>query len=498
MILVLALTAALLLGCGAAAFADPSAFSLPLLIGEKTVTVRAMLNEYPGNYYISLTDLSAVLDGTRCAFRFEYQNTPADGEFFTVNTRQSSGAWSAAGNATENPWISSFIPFRNRIFVDGPEHRYYTYREGRDLYMSLTDIQLMLDMPAELQEDGIRLYPGQRFYPDVLRLAEQGYFACFADADTGEIFFSRNGGDPVPIASISKLMTYLLLAEGIQRGEISTYDRVGVSEKAAALSRGVDAMVTLYADQTYPFQDLLGAMMLASSNECALALAEHLAGSEEAFVARMNERAGELGLKTAHFYNPNGLPVYLQQAVSTKVQNCMSAEDLFSLCALLIHEHPELLNLTRERYGSMPSLKYVTANSNALVFNLPGCNGLKTGSTNKAGSCLAASLPVTAGGETHTAVAIVLGSETAYGRNQAAEILLCAARDTWQEQGSFAPAKPEPSPSATPAATAPPWEYPTATDFHPFFILVFLLRSIHPMANLAPSITWRAVTSRLQ
>ena len=461
MILVLALTAALLLGCGAAAFADPSAFSLPLLIGEKTVTVRAMLNEYPGNYYISLTDLSAVLDGTRCAFRFEYQNTPADGEFFTVNTRQSSGAWSAAGNATENPWISSFIPFRNRIFVDGPEHRYYTYREGRDLYMSLTDIQLMLDLQAEFTEEGIRLYPEQSFRADLEELDELGYFDAFsavlvADADTGEIFFSRNGGDPVPIASISKLMTYLLLAEGIQRGEISTYDRVGVSEKAAALSRGVDAVVTLYADQTYPFQDLLGAMMLASSNECALALAEHLAGSEEAFVARMNERAGELGLKTAHFYNPNGLPVYLQQAVSTKVQNCMSAEDLFSLCALLIHEHPELLNLTRERYGSMPSLKYVTANSNALVFNLPGCNGLKTGSTNKAGSCLAASLPVTAGGETHTAVAIVLGSETAYGRNQAAEILLRAARDAWQEQGSFAPAKPEPSPSATPAATATP------------------------------------------
>ena len=222
-------------------------------------------------------------------------------------------------------------------------------------------------------------------------------------------------------------------------------------------------MVTLYADQTYPFQDLLGAMMLASSNECALALAEHLAGSEEAFVARMNERAGELGLKTAHFYNPNGLPVYLQQAVSTKVQNCMSAEDLFSLCALLIHEHPELLNLTRERYGSMPSLKYVTANSNALVFNLPGCNGLKTGSTNKAGSCLAASLPVSVNGETHTAVAIVLGSETAYGRNQAAEILLRAARDTWQEQGSFAPAEPEPSPSATPVPTPAPSASPAPT-----------------------------------
>ena len=460
MILALALMAALLLGCGATAFADPSPFSLPLLIGEKTVTVRAMQNEYPGNYYISLTDLSAALDGTPRSFRFAYQNTNADGEFFTVNTRQSSGVSSGAGSATENPWVSTFGPFRNRIFVDGLEHRYYTYRDGRDLYMSLTDVQLMLDFPAAFTEEGIRLSPDQPFRADLRELEQLGYFDSFsavlvADADTGAILFSRNASDPVPIASISKLMTYLLLAEGIQRGEISAYDSVGVSENAAALSRGVDSMVTLYTDQVYPYQEMLGAMLLASSNECALALAEHLAGSEEAFVARMNQRAQELGLESAHFYNPNGLPVYLQQPITTKVQNCMSAEDLFTLCSLLLHEHPELLRITRERYGSMPSLSYVTANSNALVFNLPGCNGLKTGSTNKAGSCLAASLPVTVGGETHTAVAIVLGSETAYGRNQAAEILLRSARDSWLEQGFLSP-EAEPLPAESPAPSAGP------------------------------------------
>ena len=440
MILVLALTAALLLSCGAAAFADPSAFSLPLLIGEKTVTVRAMLNEYPGNYYISLTDLSAGLDGTRCAFRFEYQNTPADGEFFTVNTRQSSGAWSGAGTATEDPWISSFVPFRNRIFVDGPEHRYYTYREGRDLYMSLTDIQLMLDITAEFTEEGIRLYPDRPFRADLEELDREGYFDAFsavlvADADTGDILFSRNAGDPVPIASISKLMTYLLLAEGIQRGEISSYDSVGVSEKAAALSRGVDAMVTLYTDQRYPYQDMLGAMLLASSNECALALAEHLDGSEALFVEHMNLKARELGMESAHFYNPHGLPGYLPGAITNKAQNVMSARDLFLLCQILLRDYPEITEITRQQFGSMPSLKYITANSNALVFNLEGCSGLKTGSTNKAGSCLVATLPVTVGGETHTAVAIVLGSEGPDNRNQAAEILLRYARDTWEERG---------------------------------------------------------------
>ena len=362
-----------------------------------------------------------------------------------MDTGVSAGTGSGAGNPTEQPWVSSFTPFRNRIFVNGLEHRYYTYRDGRDLYMSVTDVQLMLDLPAELQDNGLRLYPGQHFYPDLERLEEQGYFGSFsavllADADTGAVLFAHNASDPVPIASISKLMTYLLLAEGVKAGEMSFSDRVTISENAAALSRGIDAAILLEAGNSVPAKELLEAMLLASSNECALALAEHLAGSEAAFVDRMNRRAAELGLESARFYNPHGLPVYLPQALTTKVQNVMSAEDLFVLCQTILRESPEVTKITRERYGGMPSLNnYVTANSNAVVFNLEGCNGLKTGSTNKAGSCLAATLPVTVGGKTHTAVAIVLGAETADARNQATEILLRYARNTWQDQGFPSP-----------------------------------------------------------
>ncbi len=457
----LLLCCALLLSCGgAAASADPSPFSVQLFIGEETVNVLAMQNDYAGNYYLSLSDLSAALSRTPAAFRFGYQYTAADGEFFTVTLGQNADCYTTAGNPTEEPWVSSFSPFRNRIFVNGQERRYYTYRAGRDLYMSLTDIQLMLDMPAELQEDGIRLYPGQRFYPDVLRLAEQGYFACFSavllgDADTGEILYAHNADDPVPIASITKLMSLLLLEEALKSGDISLYDQVTVSANAAALSRGPDAMVTLNEGQSYPFQDLLQVMLLASSNESALALAEHLAGSEAAFVDRMNERARELGLDSAHFFNPHGLPLYLQQAVTAKVQNVMSAEDLFLLCQILLRDYPEITQITGECFGSMPSLNYITANSNPLVFNLEGCNGLKTGTTNKAGACLVATLPVTVGGETHTAVAIVLGSECTDVRNQAAEILLRYARDSWTEQG-FPQPEPEPTPAPTPSPETKP------------------------------------------
>ena len=460
------LVLALLLSCGATAFADPTPWSLRVLIDERSATVRAYQNEYVNDIYISLSDLSAALSGTPRAFRFAYHNTTADGEYFTVEIGEQANVGSGAGNATESPWVSSLYTFRNRIFVNGLEHRYYTYRDGRDLFMSLTDLQLMLDIPAELQEEGLRLYPGLHFRPNVPELDELGYFDCFsavllADADSGEILYARCAEDPVPIASISKLMTYLLLNDAAKAGDFAFDDIVVASDAAAALSQGPDAMVSLKAGTAYPARDLIGAMLLASSNESALALAEHLAGSEAAFVERMNERAQELGMTTARFYNCNGLPVYLRNAVTAKVQNRMSARDLFTLCRTVLKECPEMLKISCERYGSMPSLNYVTANSNAVVFNLEGCNGLKTGSTNKAGSCLAASLPVTVNGETHTAVAIVLGAEIPALRNQAAEILLRYARDSWTSDGFPVPqtivepaedsVDASPGPSASPA-----------------------------------------------
>lgn len=444
MLLALLLCCALLLPCGAAAFADAAPFYLRVMIEDRSATVQAYQNDYTNNYYLSLSDLSAALDGTRCKFRFYYQNTAADGETFHVETGFNALKASAAGNPTAAPWVSSFNTFRNRIFVNGAEHRYYTLRAGKDLYMSLTDIQLMLDLQAELQEDGIRFYPDQHFYADVPALSEQGYFECFnavllGDADTGEILYASNAEGPVPIASISKLMTYLLLAEAEREGELRLTDQVPISEKAAALSRGADSMVTLKADTQVPAQELLQAMLLASSNECALAMAEYAAGSEEDFVDRMNQRAAELGMDTARFYNPHGLPVYLPRALSAKVQNRMSAEDLFLLCRTVLSECPEITRITGELYAYLPTLKYNTANSNAVVFNLPGCSGLKTGSTNKAGSCLAATLPITVDGETHTAVAIVLGAESADARNQAAEILLRYADATFRDRGFAQP-----------------------------------------------------------
>jgi D-alanyl-D-alanine carboxypeptidase len=268
------------------------------------------------------------------------------------------------------------------------------------------------------------------FQPDLEALKESGFFDCIdaiylADAATDEIIFRQNTIPSVPVASLSKLLSYLVLREGMDAGEISTSDMVRISDNAERLSNSGDGMIKLTAGEEEPFGELLEAMLIASSNESALALAEHLCGSEGAFVDRMNRRALELGLKSTRMYNCNGLPSYSEDSIPVKRQNRMSAEDLYRLIKIILERYPEITEITSIPLAHMPSLNdYRTANSNPLLFNMPGVNGLKTGSTNKAGYCIAATLPVQTEGEQHTLVLIILGAETADLRGQAAEILL--------------------------------------------------------------------------
>ena len=152
----------------------------------------------------------------------------------------------------------------------------------------------------------------------------------------------------------------------------------------------------------------------------------------------MNARALSLGLRSTVFRSPHGLPVYTADSVPAKRQNTMSALEYFRLCAYLLKTYPALTVRTAQQFVKLPSLEYTAANSNPMVFNMPGVNGLKTGNTTRAGFCLAASLPLSARGETHTVLLVVLGAETAAMRNQASHILLRYAQRFYTEHG-FAP-----------------------------------------------------------
>ena len=414
------------------ALAANEPYGLTVRVGSADTRVRAYEGSYEGNTYLSLTDLACALSGTEKQYRFERVISSSDGEYFTVTTGAAPSLPSGGDSAGAYAGTTGVSPYRNRLYVDGAERRYYTWNpQNGDLYMSLTDLQLMLDLTIYREAGNVlSLEVGVPFQPDLEALKNSGFFDCIdaiylADSATDEIFFRQNTLPAVPVASLSKLLSYLVLREGMDAGEISAADMVRISENAERLSDSGDGMVKLTAGEEEPFGELLEAMLIASSNESALALAEHLCGREEAFVARMNGRAQELGLKSARMYNCSGLPSYSEDSVPVRRQNRMSSEDIYRLVKIILERYPEITEITSIPLAHMPSLNdYRTANSNPLLFNMPGVTGLKTGSTNKAGYCIAAVLPVETEGETHPLVLILLGAETADLRGQAAEILL--------------------------------------------------------------------------
>ena len=415
---------------GASAANEP--YGLTVCVGTTDYRVRAYEGSYEGNTYLSLTDLACALAGTEKQYRFERVVSSSDGEYFSVTMGAAPVLPSGGDAAGPYAGTTGVNPFRNRLYVDGSERRYYTWNpQNGDLYMGLTDLQLMLDLTIH-RETGTTLLldVGTPFQPDLEALKNSGFFDCIdaiylADAATDEILFRQNTLPAVPVASLSKLLSYLVLREGMDAGEISAGDLVRISENAERLSNSGDGMVKLSAGEEEPFGELLEAMLIASSNESALALAEHLCGSEEAFVARMNSRAMELGLKSTRMYNCSGLPSFSEDSIPVKRQNRMSAEDLYRLVKMILECYPEITEITSVPLAHVPSLNdYRTANSNPLLFNMQGVTGLKTGSTNKAGYCIAAVLPVESEGEMHPLVLILLGAETADLRGQAAEILL--------------------------------------------------------------------------
>ena len=421
------------------AVADGEAFAMQITVNGEQKAVRAYNDSYEGNLYLSLTDLAAALSSTEKQFRFERIVSSTDGEYFSITTGQAPVLGSGAGGAVGNPAPVVLYLARNRLILDGGDRKYYTFNpQNGDLYMSVTDVQLMLDMTLEKSGNAWVAKPNQHFIPDVKALRDAGYFdnissVYLADADSGEALFLWNGYNELPVASLTKLLSYYVLREGIAAEEIKNSDTVRISDHAYAVSKTQDGIVPMEAGAYVPFRELLDAMLVASSNEAAIALAEHLCGSEEAFVERMNARARELGLYSAVMYNCNGLPSYGGDNTPFKRQNRMSAADLFLLTQLILKQYPEITEITSTTLAHMPSLNdYWTANSNPLVYNMTGITGLKTGSTDRAGYCLVATMPVQKDGETHNVVLVLLGAETAAVRGQAAEILMRYARAQYQ------------------------------------------------------------------
>ncbi len=210
--------------------------------------------------------------------------------------------------------------------------------------------------------------------------------AVVGDAATGEVFYHFNGDETVEIASVTKIMTYLLAREAIDEGRASFDDVVTVSGNAATTE---GSALGLTEGSEYVLETLMNAIMIASGNDAAVAIAEHISGTEEAFIQAMHDKAVQLGITTARFINPSGMPLDDEETD----QNFMSAKDLFKLSAYLLNKYPDVTDITVQKEFAMPERNFIRSATNPLLNEMEGVDGLKTGYTDKAGLCLVSTLP---------------------------------------------------------------------------------------------------------
>ncbi len=234
--------------------------------------------------------------------------------------------------------------------------------------------------------------------------------AILMEASTGRVIFEKNADDRRPVASVNKVMTILLTLEGIDSGRIHEKDSVSVSAHAASMG---GSQAFLDAGSSYTVRELLKTVIIASANDSAVALAEYMDGTEEAFVRRMNQRAAELGLENTHYANCTGLPAQ---------DHFTTARDVAHLSAEL-DKHPLYYEFSkiwmdeiRHPGGRVTGL----TNTNRLIRFYPGCDGYKTGSTNEAKYCLSA----TAKKNDMRLIAVVLGTPAGQTRFDEARAML--------------------------------------------------------------------------
>ncbi|MBX6377570.1 MAG: D-alanyl-D-alanine carboxypeptidase [Clostridia bacterium] len=247
--------------------------------------------------------------------------------------------------------------------------------------------------------------------PEAFGLAEKSS-AILMDAQSGQVLFAHNADDPRPPASVTKLMTLSVIFDALQEGRVRLDDPVTTSDLAYSFG---GTQIYLEPGEVMPLRDLLYAIAIFSANDAAVAAAEHVAGSVEAFVHLMNQKSAALGMRNSRWANPHGLPV--------GEQNLTTARDLAVLSRYIVTRQPEILRYTSTweywvRRGK-PNAVWLTNFNDGLV-EYRGMDGLKTGWTNAAGYCLAA----TAAREGRRLIAVVLGAPSVRERQRSIYRLL--------------------------------------------------------------------------
>ncbi len=238
------------------------------------------------------------------------------------------------------------------------------------------------------------------------------------EASTGTVLYEYNPDEQLPPASVTKIMTLLLVMEAVDEGRLGWDETVQTSEYAASMG---GSQVYLEPGEEMPVWEMVKCVVISSANDAAVALAEKVAGSEEAFVTKMNERAAELGMTNTVFKNTNGLDDTVEGHVTT-------ARDIAIMSRELITKHPKILEYSSIWMDTIRNGAFGLTNTNRLIRFYNGANGLKTGSTSKAKFCISA----TAERGGMELIAVIMAAETRDARNEAAKKLLDYGFANWE------------------------------------------------------------------
>lgn len=236
--------------------------------------------------------------------------------------------------------------------------------------------------------------------------------ALLMDVATGTVLYEKECHERLAPASVTKVMTMLLIMEALDDGRIHLDDQVTASEAAAAKG---GSQIYLKAGETMPVSDMLKSIAVSSANDCACAMAELIAGSESAFVEQMNQRAAELGMADTHFVNCTGLDDSKEAE-----HHRTSAYDIALMSRQLLKYHPDIKKYTTIWMDTVRGGTFGLSNTNKLIRFYSGATGLKTGFTSGAGYCLSA----TAKREGMELIAVVMGCESAQKRTADCKALL--------------------------------------------------------------------------
>lgn len=242
--------------------------------------------------------------------------------------------------------------------------------------------------------------------------------AMLVDMTTGQVLYSKNEDAMLPPASITKLMTAFLVREAVESGELSWNEKVTPSESALALTRKPGLARIPLVNKPYTIKELYDVALIRSANEAAVTLSEAVAGSEDAFVKQMNERATELGMTQTTFANASGLD---SVSAGRSGENLTSANDLMILALAYLTTFPDVLDVTKRAYVDIDGVRFDATNRMLSGRDLayPGMLGFKTGTTDDAGYCF---IGVSAR-DGRTVLSVVLGADTDDGRYAATKAL---------------------------------------------------------------------------